>query len=148
MPVISFFESNKPTESTEKVLKEWLLDFFPSATHIIAFQQPADPLKPTLWLQKMPSSNVDSVRARKDSKTVQRKEFVFMVSALSRNRAETVQMSDKFERHAVLGSGSALAVAGLRYAEVTPFEDTIVDTQAQSFRRSGIFKFTVTVTKE
>lgn len=148
MPVTSLFDSNNPTESTEKVLKEWLLDFYPASTHIIAFQQPADPTKPTIWLQKMPSTNVDMVRARKSGKTVQRKEFVFMVSALSRNRAEAVKMADKFERHAILGSGSALAVAGLRYAEVTPFEDVIVDTQVASFRRSGIFKFTVTVTKE
>lgn len=142
MPVSTTFNPKKPIETTEAILREFFLDYFSAASYIITFEPPANPTKPTLWLQKMPSRNRDPWRTRKPGKTVQREDYLYMVSVLSTDRTQTIRMADIF-KGAVLASASNLGTAGLRYVEAMPFQDVLVNSQPNSYRWTGMLRCTV-----
>lgn len=53
-------------------------------------------------------------------------------------------MTDRLEA-AVLASASTLGTAGLRYVQVTPFQEIVVESDVRTFRRTGAMSFTVTI---
>ncbi len=144
MPVTSTFNSAKYEESIEAILQEFLVDYFAAASYTITFQPPSEPAKPTLWLQMMPGQNREARTSDGKGKWVQGKRVMFLVSMLSKARADAVTMADRLTG-AVLASSSALGSAGLRYAELSPVQDIIVESQPQRFRRAAALNFVVEV---
>lgn len=146
MPIASSLDPKNYDASVETIVQEFLRDFFPAADYVVTFEQPGPPTKPTLWLQRLPSRN-RAIRERTGgagSRTVQGKEVVFAVSALSRDRAVAVQMADRLEA-AVLASSSVLGAAQLRYVQMSPMYDVPTDTQPASFVRTGTLRFTAQI---
>lgn len=138
------FDPLRYEESIEEVLDEFLDVYFPPADYTTTFQTPSEPKKPTVWLQMMPSRNREMRTSDGKGGWVQGKQVVFAVSMLSTNRTSAIRMADKLTR-AVLASSSVLGGKGLRYAELTPFQDITVESQQQQFRRTATLGFTVEV---
>lgn len=138
------FDTYRYQESIEEVLDEFLGVYFPSTNYIVTFQAPGDPVKPTFWLQVAPGRNRETRTWDQQGKQVQGKEVTFLVSALATDRPDAVQMSDRLTR-AMLASSSVLGGKGLRYAEISPFQDVTVETQKRQFRRTASLTFTVEI---
>jgi hypothetical protein len=143
VPITTTFDKKNPDTTAEAILGEWLADFYASSSYIVTFEGPRLGTKPVVWLHKMPSENRE-VRTRKGGQTIQGKRMVYAVSMIAHDRAENLRMTDRLQG-AVLASASNFISAGLRYIEVTPFQEIVVDSQEQVFRRDGIFHFVVEV---
>lgn len=141
---MSTFNPDRYEESIEAVLDEFLDVYFPPSTHVVTFQHPSNPQKPTVWLQMMPSRNREPRTRDGKGKWVQGKQVSFLVSMLSKDRTEVITAADRLTG-AVLASSSVLGGKGLRYAELQPFQDVYVETQTQQFRRAATLTFVVEI---
>lgn len=143
MPITTSLDRHNYVDTAEAILREWLLDYFPSASYVVTYESPGRPTKPILWLQKLPSDN-RLIRERSGGRTVQGKAMAYAVSALADDRKETLRMVGRLEA-AVLASASTLGTAGLRYVEAVPFQEHVVESDVQTYRRTGAISFTVTI---
>jgi hypothetical protein len=100
-------------------------------------------MRPTLWFQWLPGRD-RAIRERAGNRTVQGKQLTLAVSALAGDRATVLEMTDRLEQ-AVLQSASTLGAAGMRYVQIQPFEDVLVDADAVAFRRMSALTCTVTI---
>lgn len=146
MPITTSFDSHAYLSTTEAILKEFLGDWFGSASYVVTFEPPAKPTKATIWIEEMPGAN-RQWREHSGTTTVQTKQMRFAVSLLSYDRPTVVSMAEIFER-AVLASSSLLGVAGLTKARMIPFYDTSPDdTQPKTYRRTSVLSLEVEAQK-
>jgi len=154
LSITSVFTSDNYWNSAQACLREHLLGSFPSSEYIITFEPPTveNLKKAIIYLSPIDTENLDRLRTRRNSKSLQRKELSFSVtlvtspsiSSIPQGAAHKVrQMAATFERNAILRDGYKLADAGLKHANITPFTDVVEESEQSYFRKVAILTVTV-----
>lgn len=156
MPITSVFDSSNYWNSAQAILREHLLDYFATSDYIVTYEPPTiENLKKALiYLSPIDTENLDRLRTRRNSKSIQRKEISLSVTLVTSPSISNIpqgaahkvrQMAATFERNAILRDGYKLADAGLKHTNVTPFTDVVEESEQSYFRKVAILSFVVYV---
>jgi hypothetical protein len=153
MPITTVFDPENYQATVQKILKEHLLDTFPTTGYSITFDMPTTESfsKPILWLWLRDGQDLQTEHLLIDGNpsTAILKELTYAVTVITneptgRDTAATVT-ANKFEYDAIFKGKATLGAAGLKRVDCSPFVSVPMQSQQKQWRMAAELSFEVLV---